>query len=105
DELGLALARVSAERERLVEHAGVRHDLRGARWKVAQPRQGRGEGPVGAGARFTEEVVGRPQAGRARTGPRASVLAPHRDAEAFRRGEHDTRYRLVEAHVVVRVEV
>src|SRR5437773_1414521 len=105
DELGLALARVPALRERVVEHAGVRHELRDAGREVAQPRQGRRESPVRAGARFAEEVVGRPEAGRARAGPRGHILAPYRDAEPLRRGEDDAAHRRVEAHVVVRVEV
>src|SRR5438876_616403 len=105
DQLGLALARIPALRERVVEHAGVSHELRDAGREIAQPYQGRREGPVGAGARFAEEMVGRPEAGRARAGTRKLVLAPHRNAEPFRRGEHDAGHRLVEAHVVMRVEV
>src|SRR5213593_2642 len=105
DQLGLALARIPALRERVVEHAGVSHELRDAGREIAQPYQGRREGPVGAGARFAEEMVGRPEAGRAGAGTRKLVLAPHRNAEPLRRGEHDAGHRLVEAHVVMRVEV
>src|SRR2546422_117383 len=105
DQLGLALARIPALRQRVVEHAGVSHELRDAGREIAQPYQGRREGPVGAGARFAEEMVGRPEAGRAGAGPRKLVLAPHRNAEPLRRGEHDAGHRLVEAPVVMRVEV
>src|SRR2546430_2715470 len=104
DQLGLALARIPALRERVVEYAGVSHGLRDAGRGIAQPYQGRREGPVGAEARFAEEMVGRPEAGRARAGPRKLVLAPHRKAEPLRRGEHDAGHRLLEGHVGVRVE-
>src|SRR5207244_10371493 len=63
DQLGLALARIPALRERVVEHAGMSHELRDAGWEIAQPYQGRREGPVGAGARFAEGRGGRPEAG------------------------------------------
>src|SRR5439155_24908417 len=93
DELGLALARVPALRERVVEHAGVRHKLGDAGREVAQPHQGRREGPVPAGGRLAEELIGRPEAGRARAGPRARILTSYRDAAPRRRGEADAAHR------------
>src|SRR3990172_11685328 len=82
DHLGLALAPVTAEREIIVEPAGVGHELRDATRQASEDDERPRERPVRAGTRLAEEMVRRPEPGRPRAGARESVLAPHGHPQA-----------------------
>src|SRR3989454_3386026 len=70
DHLGLALSPVTAVGERVIEPSRVRHELGDDGRQGPGLRDGSSEGPVGAGARLPQEVVGGPKARGDRAGTR-----------------------------------